>query len=256
MAKTNALLGYVDHVSRAGTVLSTNSEVDGLGVGNLATLSPQEVWRSATGATRWVRSDFGAPVEVGVVCLALPRSGVQLRSGDTVTAAFDNDTPGAGALGVAVMIDADYGYWWLAPETPIVARYLQISIVSSLPYVQAGRLWVGPACRPDWNFDYDWSREWADDGKTTRAPKSGRRFRDPGPRYRKVTVAFNAASSADSDAFEEGDRVVGAIGQMLLCTSPDTPRRRVLLGTPTEVSAITQPSFPIFSKPYTIEEDL
>jgi len=256
MANTNAVLGYIDHVSRVGTVLSTNSEVDGLGVGNLATLSPQEIWRSTTGAGRWVRADFGSPVEVGVVCLVLPRSGVQLQSGDTVTATFDAATPGAGALGTAPLVDADYGYWWLAPETPIVARYLQISIASTLPYVQAGRLWVGPAIRPDWNFAYDWSWEWADDGKTTRAPKSGRRFRDSGPRFRKVTVAFDAASDADSDAFETGDFLIGSTNQMLICTHPDAPRRRVVLGTPTEVAAITQPSFSIFTKPYTIEEDL
>lgn len=252
---TNALISTVDWVS-AGTTLSTNSEVEGLGVANLATWSPEEVWRSLPGPGRWVQADFGGPVEVGVVCLVMPRSGVQLGAGDGITLMLDAATPGAGALLSAPMINADYGYWWRFLPVAQHPRYLRLNIDSTLPYVQGGRLWVGPARVMTRNFGFDWSREWADDGRKTRAPKSGRRFRTAGPRYRRLSIAFPRTSPADADAIEDADRRLGCLGQMLICTHPDAPQKRVLLGTPESVTPITQPRVSSFSKTYVIEEDL
>ncbi|WP_149467384.1 hypothetical protein [Roseomonas genomospecies 6] len=106
------------------------------------------------------------------------------------------------------------------------------------------------------NFSYDWAREWVDEGKKSKAPKSGRRFRTFGPRYRRLSITFPRVPSSDADVIEDADRRLGCLGQMLICTHPDTPLRRVLLGTPESVTPITQPRVSAFSKTYIIEEDL
>ncbi|MGE5515078.1 MAG: hypothetical protein ACM31D_04580 [Bacteroidota bacterium] len=256
MAK--AVLSFINHVADAGTALSTNSEVDGLGVGNLGQRWIQQVWRSSTGVGRWVKAEFPTACSVGVVALAMPRSGFIIPPTDLLRLEiFDAGGGGIYDTGpVPCGIDPRRGYWFHRPPVTISAGYCKVTIESSAPYVQAGVLWAGEAVQPKYNFGWDWSTEWVDASRKERAPKSGVLHVDSGPRYRRVSVAFNNATASDADAFEEGDIISGHSGQILLCTNPDDWAKRTLLGTAEHVSPITQARFPLYSKPYVIEEDL
>jgi hypothetical protein len=258
------LLAFENHVDKAATSLTASSETTGLGVANLADLSIQRCWRCLA-TSGWVQADLGADKEIGVIAFAVPRSGVMMGALDTVRVQLDADggVPGTGALydstALAGGVDPGFGYYlrWFA--TPLQARYCRVTIdvgVSGLAYFQVGRLWIAPYVQPGRTFAYDWSREWDEQPSVVKAPRSGMRFRNRGPRFRSLALAFNALSAADADALEDGDIIVGRSGQMLVSTHPDTPARRTLFGTPQASSPILHRAFPVFAKAYLVEEDL
>ena len=255
----NAILGFTNLVDAAGTVLSASNPVSGLDAANLSTPIVQQVYRAQSG-NGWFQADFGASKSIGVVAFECWRNGLVIGAADTVRLQLDAVTPGAGAVydsgaGASSIVPA-FGYWLAFFATPKTARYVRITIASAASYFQVGRLWAGPALQPTRNFAYGWGREWDDASVVTKAPKSGIRIRNLGPKFRTLSIAFNALASADADSVEDGDVLTGISAQMLVCIDPAAPARKTIIGTPAKASPIVQAQFPVFQKAYTIEEDL
>jgi hypothetical protein len=132
---------------------------------------------------------------------------------------------------------------------------VRIDFGGATQYRDIGRVWAGPVFQPAIGMAYDWSQEWQDAGVVTYAPKSGVRFSDAGARRRQVSFAFRSLTQAEADTADDGAYDVGATGQMLVCTDPDTPARTTLIGR-AELNPITQPYFARFAASYTAIEDL
>jgi hypothetical protein len=255
---TNAILSFTNYIDQTGASLTASSEA--LAVANLASPIIQLPWRTETG-TEWCQADLGAVQSVGVVCFQIPRSGVMLGPTDTVRLRLDASTPGGGTAydsgAVASGIVSGIGTWLKFFSVPVSARYVRLDFSApALSYMQIGRLWVGSYFQPTRNFDFGWGREWSDMSAITKGPKSGLRFRNIGPKFRTLTVAFNSLSDTDADTMEDGDILTGLSSQMLACTNPDSPLRTSIIGTPARTSPIAQANFVQFQKQITLEEDL
>lgn len=254
---TNGILSFVNLADTA--ILSVSSQAGDLGAANLADPIIQRPWRASSGSG-WCQADLGSSLPIGVISLAVSRLGLMLGASDTVRLQLDNTTPGTGAVYDSGAVDSGivpaFGSW-LHYFSPIVsARYVRLTFSSANAYVQIGRLWIGVYLQPTYNIGYGWGREWSDASIITKVSKSGIRFRNPGPRFRTLTVAWNYLNPAEADAMEDGDILSGVSGQMLVCTHPDSPQRKTIIGTPKQTSPLLNPQFALYQKALTLEEDL
>lgn len=239
--------------------LSASSASGDLSPSNLADPIIQRPWRGVSGS-EWCQADLGSSKPIGLVAIVIPRSGLMLGSADTIRLQLDDVTPGSGAVydsgPAASGIIPSIGTWLAFFASPLSARYVRLTFATGNAYVQVGRLWVAAYLQTQRNFSFSWGREWSDGATITKAPKSGIRFRNSGPRFRTLSIAWNYLSPDDATAMEDGDILTGLSAQMLVCTNPDNPARTTIIGTPKETSPIAQPSAQLFQKALTLEEDL
>lgn len=255
----NAIFSFANLADSA--TLSASDTAGDLSVSNLADGIIQRPWRSST-TTPWIQADLGTNKSIGVVAIAIPRSGAVLGASDTIRLQLDAEggTPGTGAVydsgAAASGIVASAGYWLHFFSTPQSARYARLTFSTANAYVQVGRLWIGATFQPAINFGHGWGRQWGDTSVLTTVPKSGLRIANDGPTARLLTLQFQSLTSAEAATLEDGLAAVGTSQQFLVCTDPSNLARTTMLGKIAQVAPITQPYFAQFSHPLTLQEDL
>ena len=262
---SNAYLSWVNHVD-AG-VLTTDSEVSGLGVDKLTIPIVQSVWRSNATTSPYVQVDFGADKLIDVLALVQPRSGLLLAATDRVRHRLDADggTPGTGAVldtgGSASDVAPGYGYHVYRTSSTLTARYWRFDInapsLIANNYVQVGRAWAGSILEPAVGIQFGAGRAWSDTGQSVRAAKSGARYSDAGARLRQWDFQFGFLADTEAQEVEEMQRIAGTTMQVLIVrTTAEMPvGRRAVLGQMTAINPIRQPSFALSSVAFSITED-
>jgi hypothetical protein len=262
---SNILLSRENWLDAA--TLTTDSEVQGLGVANLANSIVQTVWRTGGTTAAYMRADFGAARNVGVLALVQPRTGLLMaETGDTIRHRLDVMIPGAGALLDTGLADsgilAGYGCHVHVPAAAIDARYWQMDAsalsLSAHNYVQFGRAWAGPAFRPAHNFAYGWARAWADDGAVSSARKSGADYVDRGARYRIWEFELGWLNDAEAAEIEELLRIAGTTRQVLCVLNPDAMPlgRQVVIGRLEQLTPLMQPAHALHSARFRLRESV
>lgn len=133
-----------------GVSIDTDSEAEGLGVRSLLTPVLGDVWRT-TGSgdvpgERRLSVDLGVRRPVRVIALQAPRDGLLPEAGATIEVSISGNAAGSNGLGFRdVPLDMSRGYWTWTFDATLQVRYVQIVLISSQPYLQFGRLWVGDA---------------------------------------------------------------------------------------------------------------
>lgn len=149
---------------------------------------------------------------------------------------------------------------YLVLPQPVFARRLKIELFDAgnpAGYVQAGRLIAGPAWQPAINLQYGWHLAQVDESKKTRS-RGGQTYVDIVPRFRRLT--FDLAHMSRDEAWGyayELDRLKGIGGDLLIMVDPANLthlHRQTVYGTLTESSAIANPQYGLFTKPFTVEE--
>ena len=255
---TNCLLSTVNRADAA--TLTTDSEVTTLPVANLQEPARQVVWRSAASAC-YLQADLGAAVALDAVALA----GLNLAAADTIRLRLSAVSAGAGELldtgAVASGVVAGYGTWLYVAAATIVARYLRLdfAVAAPLAYVQAGRLWAGPAVTPSANYDYGAEDAIADLSQVRRGVRSGRRFVDVGPKIRSFAFVLSNLNAAEGrQTVKDMLLAAGTSQQVLFVPQPDGAyaARETYLGTIEDLRPITHRAHPVRSLPLRVVEDL
>jgi hypothetical protein len=133
-----------------GVSIDTDSEAVGLGVRSLLTPVLGDVWRS-TGAgdvpgQRRLSIDLGTPRPVRVLVLQAPRDGLLPEAGAVIRASLSAMAAGGQEAGFReAPLDMPRGYWTWTLDQTVLAQHLQLLLLSSQPYLQFGRLWLGDA---------------------------------------------------------------------------------------------------------------
>lgn len=261
---SNGFISYRNWVD--GATLTSDSEVSGNGVTNLADPVVKITWVAAA-ATAYFQADFGQDRAVDLLAFRIPRDGLLIGASDQVTHKLDpaSGTAGAGAaLDVTVDSDvlANYGYHAYLPPATVTARYWRCSIAATSLGVgcRIGRAWAGAKdLQPGLNFLYGWQRAQIDPSLISQGQRSLVEYADEvTDRQRTLTVGFDGLTAAEADAAEDIDYYAGLSKQVLLVRDPDADplSREVIIGRFAQPSPIAQPDFASFSKTWTVRESL
>jgi hypothetical protein len=93
-------------------------------------------------------------------------------------------------------------------EAQIWARYVTLRITSARPYLDIGRLWIGPAIVPQYGREQE-QRAVEDAGQSQRAPLTGQAFDQPGLVRRRTELAFSLLSEAEARRLDIAARTAG-----------------------------------------------
>ena len=150
-----SMLAWTNLADIAQEITATR-EATGLGVRNLLTEPLAEVWRVpavAAGATTDIQVTLAAPASIGVVAVFAPRDSYlppayQLRVMASLVSVAGSEVLNTG--NIALNLTAGRGASWYWPATPFTAQFLRLRFTAGTgdEYLQLGRLWLGPDCRP------------------------------------------------------------------------------------------------------------
>lgn len=184
-----------------------------------------QVWRTPAGTTTSaVVVDLGSSATVRVVALF----GLNLSAAGTARVKLSsiNGTGDAGVYDSTLLDPAgvDPAYRALIRVLPqdYSARYVRIDLVdSSLPYLEAGRLFVGPAWLPDYNYARDAERI-GDDHSIVETALGGQEWVDTMPFRRGIRLRLPAVSEAERQLhYDAIGRYAGRRNQVLVTIDPD-----------------------------------
>lgn len=260
---TNAILAWDNHVDRDNVVITPSSEVSTLPGSHLIDPHVSKPWRSTGEAPQTLTIDLDDQRDVAIVALI----GTNLTASSTwrIQASTSDPTMGEDEVYdsgvVSTGIDPRYGLCFLRlpDDIPVTARYWLITLDDpNLTYLQAGRLFIGPSYIPSRNYSYGWHLGYVDLGKRTRS-RGGQFFIDRNARFREATLTFELID--EDDAFEamlEIERVCGTTTDVLVVGKPDAanPGRHTIWGLMNAQGGISETSFEIYTKNFTIEERL
>jgi hypothetical protein len=237
-----AILSWLNHVDRRGVITVTPEPVAGFPASNLANDKIKKRCR-IEGGTVQIDVDFGIDVECGVIAMAQPDRAARVYPDDPYTLLAEDDTweilldpdggtPGAGAAydsgTMETGVQPRYGYLCHIIQSPVQARYAQITITSSvLSYMDFGRLWIGPYFQPGRNFAYDWVRRVVSgtQAQANQVTPSMIQYVDEGERAHETVLPFEYLSDADAEIAFSFIYDVGKAQQFLLCWNPDDATR-------------------------------
>lgn len=170
------------------------------------------------GQYRFQASEFQRVVLSGTVPAGAARAIVALRGespGGTVTdpaiwcsrvAAYEQDPAGAVPIFSGHYVSLAGGA--RTEEAQIWARYVTLSVTSARPYLDIGRLWIGPALVPQYGRDGE-QRAIEDAGLSQRAPLTGQSFDQPGLVRRRTELSFSLLSEAEALRLDIAASVAG-----------------------------------------------
>jgi hypothetical protein len=258
----NAIFSYENHVDRAAAVLSSSGHLGGLAPSNMAHAIVGKRCRISS-LTGYGQVDFGADVDVGVLCLRFPRDTMGALAG-TVRHRLDADggTPGTGAAddSTAISINAveGYGYHLYKLSAAVAARYWRFTFnASGVTYIDVGRAWAGEVFQPVRNFSYGIEDIWGDLSAVGQSPRSGAEYVDARARQRMIGFGLPNMTTADKDTVREMQRICGASQQLVFMKDPtDTSGKEIILGRMGETNPIAHTSFPIHATTFRIRESL
>lgn len=143
----------------------------------------------------------------------------------------------------------------------VSARYVRLDIVdSSNPdgYVEAGRIWVGPAWKPSQNIQFGWNIGFVDDS-TVSYSRSGQAFVDE--KSRRRVLEFVLANIPESEMYGNAldfiDRRKGVSGDLLVIPQPNRPDlfiNEVIYGRMKNLQPIQHPDYSGRQKQFVVEE--
>lgn len=264
---TNAAIAWAN-LADAGT-LATSSALTLTPPARLQDPHVARKWRATGAAAEYVIADLGAVVSLDTVALF----GTNLTAaGATRIRASTNDASGVSGIAydsdyggpTAGRVDPRYAALIHLLPSPVSARYVRVDLVEpALPYVEAGRLFVGARSTFSVNFGFDWSRGWVDRSRKTKG-RGGQTFLDADNAYRVLELSFDHLSTAERWAvLEEIDRVNGEHADVLLLTDPDSANlgRDSVWGLIDGLSAVKRQrafksGFGTYAKSFKIEERL
>jgi hypothetical protein len=261
----NALLSWINHVDREGTLFQTDSQVTGAPAKQLAEPIVAYPWRTNATTQSYVEIDWQADQPVRLLILA----GASLAGTDTVRHRLtadgglptDGDQLDTGAIACGVA--EGYGlHAYVLPAT-VQARYWRLDIDApsrvDAGYFDVGRAWAGDAFQPERNYSLGWQEQWQDASKIHTAPRSGAEFVEPRYQRRILTLALEALSRGEAlDDLKEMGRIAGSRAQVAFVPDPDSTRlqREALIGRLAESTPIARPDAAFFTKDLEIRQSL
>jgi len=248
-----------ENFADAGSV-STDSALDTLPVSNLQQQHVSRKWRTDGAASAYVLVDLGASLDCGVLALlgANLTAAATIRIRGSVTdptatgsLAYDSGTVAAGAK-------AGYGGVYKA-FTEVASRYWRIDLAdASLDYLEAGRLFLGPAWEPSINMQLGWSVRVDDPSKKTKS-SGGQSYADVRPKARVLDFSLEFMGEAEM----YGNAFALAVAQGLtgdVLAIPDAEGaylpEQAVFGQLEQLSALVEPRLALYSQKFTIEERL
>jgi hypothetical protein len=256
---SNAVIGYVNAIDAAATMLSGGGDVASLPVQNVQDPQPRKPYRTIGTAAYFV-ADFGTQTAIEAVALvatSLTEAGtlrVRLSTSDATGAAGDAYDTGVTAAGA----DPRYlGNVLNIPASTKTGRYLRVDLAdSSLAYIDIGRCYAGPLFRPGRNMSYGAGIGYLDFGTKQRG-RGGQLFSKAAGRARYVTATFNNLTQIEAMTQAlELDRLIGNTGDVLFVMDPESTylAQTWLWGVVADMTLISVPQFSLYSKAYRIEE--
>lgn len=253
-----ALLSWVNRLDR-GTV-SASSFVTGLEASAL--LSPQinDVWRSQTwnASTVTISATLAGSFPVNVVAVAAPRDGalptgactIRIKAGSSAGSSTALDT---GSLSFTL---SPWGVWGWRSVAGVTAQYWTIEVtgVASNPFLDLGRLWIGPALITSRGYAFGASRGGRDPGTVSRSALTGTRYARLGRTFRVERMALPALTSAEATQVEAMAAAVGTTGQVFAARS-DASLGEGIFGGFTEPPAVVRAYPQVWTSDLQIEED-
>lgn len=232
------------NLADAAVDIAATREADGLGVRNLLTEPPTEVWRIPTvaaGTGTALNIDLGAVETVGVIAFFAPRLSylppaytIALAGSAIVAGGNEVVNVGSAAMGLS----ANRGAWWRWFETPVAVRYWRITFRAQTgdEYLQLGRCWIGPDWRPNTLPQVDaFSRGRTDSGQVERAAISGVAAASTGRVYRTPRFTLPLLSDSEADELEDIADAAGTTRQLLIQPRSDRGAKDLVLGRFTAV---------------------
>jgi hypothetical protein len=253
-----ALLSWINRADR-GTVSATSAT--GLPASGLLTPQINDVWRSTgwSSTTVTVSAALGASWPINVVALAAPRDGVlpvgacTIRITASTTTAGASDALDTGSLPFSL---SPWGVWAWRSVAGVTAQHWTIAMtsVSVIPYLQLGRLWIGPALITSRGYAFGATRGGRDPGGTARASLTGTRYARLGRTYRVERMTLPALTSAEATQVEAMSVAVGTTGQVFAARS-DASLGDGIFGAFVEPPAVVRPFPQVWTADMQIEED-
>lgn len=216
---------------------------------NVATSSPTNARWRLPAAAGWVRFDFGAPVEIGVIALVQPDRDPDLHPvaarrrvtlldpvADTIRHRLDLETPGLGAAAdsgpLASGIRPRQGVHCWLPPAPVLARYVEIEVASTvLTSIDVGLVWIGPALvLTEGGLEYDWGERPVDGDTPAGEGRAMIQYVDKGARAREWDLPLGGLSTEERAAVAAMTYDVGRQGQMLVTLDRAAPHATTLIG--------------------------
>lgn len=213
------------NLADAGSV-SADHEVSTLPAAFLQQPHLAQVWRTPAGTTTSaIVVDLGSAMTIRVVAVL----GLNLTAAGTarVKLSIINGSGDAGVYDSALLDPAgvDPAYRALICILPqdYVARYVLVELAdSALSYIEAGRLFVGPAWLPDYNYARDAERL-TDDRSIAETALGGQEWVDSLPVRRGIRLRLPAVSEVERQAhYDAIGRYAGRRNQVLVALDPDS----------------------------------
>jgi hypothetical protein len=252
-----ALLSWINRADR-GTVSATSAT--GLTAAGLLTPQINDVWRSGTwnASTATITATLAGSFPINVVAVAAPRDGalptgactIRITAGSTAGSSSALDT---GSLSFSL---SPWGVWAWRSVAGVTAQHWTVAItgVAGNPYLQLGRLWIGPALITSRGYAFGATRGGRDPGGTSRASLTGTRYATLGRTYRIERMTLPALTSAEATQVEAMAVAVGTTGQVFAARS-DASLGDGIFGAFVEPPAVVRPFPQVWTADMQIEED-
>ena len=252
-----ALLSWINRLDR-GTVSAASAT--GLTAAGLLTPQINDVWRSGTwnASTATITATLAGSFPINVVAVAAPRDGalptgactIRITAGSTAGSSSALDT---GSLSFSL---SPWGVWAWRSVAGVTAQHWTVAItgVAGNPYLQLGRLWIGPALITSRGYAFGATRGGRDPGGTSRASLTGTRYATLGRTYRIERMTLPALTSAEATQVEAMAVAVGTTGQVFAARS-DASLGDGIFGAFVEPPAVVRPFPQVWTADMQIEED-
>lgn len=252
-----ALLSWVNRLDRGTVSAASATSMDAS-----ALLTPQinDVWRSQTwnASTVTISATLAGSFPINVVAVAAPRDGalptgactIRIKAGSSAGTSTALDT---GSLSFTL---SPWGVWGWRSVAGVTAQYWTIEVtgVASNPFLDLGRLWIGPALITSRGYAFGASRGGRDPGTVSRSALTGTRYARLGRTFRVERMALPALTSAEATQVEAMAATVGTTGQVFAARS-DASLGEGIFGGFTEPPAVVRAYPQVWTCDMQIEED-
>ena len=216
----NIVLGYSDRVV-LGTV-TASTELPTLPAINLQQpfLNPNR-WRSSAN-TATIDVNFGASYTIGVIALLGSNltAAATFRLRLSANSALTSPTYDTGVSQINAGVDPTYDHLIHILPTSQAGQYLRLELTdSSLPYIEAGRLFAGIKFQPVHNFAYDYKRTTLDSVRMVDS-EGGQSWVEVGVQKEEVRLHFEAFTDSESQADLTAIRRLGRHKDILAVLNP------------------------------------
>jgi len=242
--------------------VDAGNQVSSLPVQNLQNEQVAIKWQTASGInSTHILIDMTAVVDID--CLALVGTNFtsavtfRIRGSNTDNTAVAGEVADTGTL--SGMVSSNYRNFYYAFSATKTARYWRIDIEdTSLNYLRAGRLFMGPAWSPSKEMNFGWSIAYTDSSKVTRS-QGGQLYIDESFKFRALdfTLSFMDQTEMISNGFEITRRNGSIIDVLVIPEENGTFNSELsIFGLLIGTFPLTHVTYQIYRIRYRIEERL